>query len=600
MKYYKKICVIMVISLIITQFSQVENIAQIKSNDHNAIKYFHDKLSDMSFHWECTFGNSSCTRFVHSCFRIEDMFSGRIISAGRTNLTMRAVQFYKCMCNENFTLVTYDSPPVFSDRFFIVVGPVLVVVIDLMQNVSFPILAYDWKKYILDKTIHRDKPPYTIVVHLEKLILHVLSPVYVAVNGDLFYGVFARERSRDLLLSVNLTMLSNIAKEVYNQSENHGVSMKKLNEALFSSFYIVNSVSSYPTFHDGRIYMPLDNGTVCCFDMIENRTVWLREIGELIFSGISFWKNRLFFSTFNGKIICLNETDGRVLWVTDVGDYSLTPPLVNLGRLFLGMRGGYVLCINASTGEILYSSKSMDGPILNLGWHYCGILAMTESTVYCLDACTGEIEWTIYKQGLNGFIESLDYMISLGNFLLEPYTGSIFELPYDWKEVFIDDDYIYALHESGMFEIYTLPGRFKVFSCKEVNLKLKEVKDVPVIFDVKKGVHIDHVNVTVICNSSCVKVDIKNVTMRGSDKVIWIRIKAENVGAANIMVVFVVDNPFEVMYTIIRVTVRKMHMEYPAEENKLPYQILYTIALPSITVLGMAIAVYLIRRSRKI
>ncbi len=216
----------------------------------------------------------------------------------------------------------------------------------------------------------------------------------------------------------------------------------------------------------------------------------------------------------------------------------------------------------------------------------------TTLTVYCLNSLDGRVKWSIHDERINGFIESTDYIINLGRLLVNPWTGGTYELPYRWREVFIDDDYFYAIQENGAIAVYSTPGRFKVHVLdKNVSLEVGESVEIPIIFDVKKGLEVDNIEIITVCDNSCISYSLdKNLV--NSDTVIWLSIKAKCKGATHILLIFASGTTMEAKYFLIGIIVHGKLTNYSAQmcENIISYlaaMVLLIVILITLTIVSV-------------
>lgn len=559
-------------------------------------KYFMDKMSNVNFYWSSLFSNASHTCFIHSNYNVSCLSPGKVAVLGRFSGTVAVAKYILLP-----RMFDADRYLVFSEKFIAIPGPNVIVIIDLKDGNTFPIMATDWKKYSINTTIGGEKLPYVILKNIE----YSLHPVYVAVVDDILCSVFDSPYARALFLSVNLTRLSDFVRELLGSCGEPEINFnetmaERLKECMIASFYSIEGVLSYPAFHNGRMFIPLDNCSICCFDMFGNRTIWYRSLGELAISGVSLHGDRLFLVTTCGRAYSLNIENGEVIWRNEIGEYSITCPLACSNRVYIGGFGGHVYCLNASTGDVVYVSRRLNGTIINLAWHYCGIIAATDNfTVYCLDGLNGDIKWSIYDERINGFIETTDYIINLGMLFVNPWTGGTYELPYRWREVFIDDDYFYAVQENGAIAVYSTLGRFKVHVLdKNVSLKVGEIIDIPIIFDVKKGLEVEDIEIITVCDNSCISYSLdKNVV--NSDTVVWLSIKAKCKGATHILLIFASGTTLEEKHFIIEVTVHEKPEKPPVQRSEALTPYIEAIILLMIILVILSLVLTIRRGHRK-
>ncbi len=556
---------------------------------HAYRQYFMDKISGKSFYWSSLFSNASHACFIHSMYNISHLSPGEVVVLGRFSGTVLLAKYFPLPW-----IFDADRYLVFSEKFIAIPGPNVVAVIDIRDGNTFPIMATDWKKYSINSTIGGKKLPYVVWKDIE----YPLHPVYIAVVDDILYSVFDSPYARALFLSVNLTRLSDFVRELLKSYEEPEINFnetiaEKLKECMIASFYSIEGVLSYPAFHDGRMFIPLDNGSISCFDMLENRTIWCRNLGELALSGVSLYGERLFLVTTCGRAYSLNIENGETIWRSEIGVHSITCPLACSNRIYVGDFRGHIYCLNPSTGDVIYVSRRLNGTIINLAWHHCGIIAATDNfTVYCLNSSDGKIKWSIHDERINGFIESTDYIINLGRLLVNPWTGGTYELPYHWREVFIDDDYFYAIQENGAIAVYSTPGRFRVHVLdKNVSLEVGESIEIPIIFDVKKGLEVDNIEIITVCDNSCISYSLdKNLV--NSDTVIWLSIKAKCKGATHILLIFASGTTMEAKYFFIGIIVHGKLTNYSAQkcENIISYlaaMVLLIVILITLTIVSV-------------
>ena len=125
-------------------------------------------------------------------------------------------------------------------------------------------------------------------------------------------------------------------------------------------------------------------------------------------SGLIYYKNKIYFTTTAklpdmAYLYVKNANNGTEVWRKQIGDNGGQTPAAWEGRIYVAERGGYgstskIYCYNAETGEdcanypveiVGYEVRAM--PVIEDGKIYIGTHS---GYFYCIDAVTGNINWT--------------------------------------------------------------------------------------------------------------------------------------------------------------------------------------------------------------
>ena len=102
----------------------------------------------------------------------------------------------------------------------------------------------------------------------------------------------------------------------------------------------------YAVSRDGKVYkLNADNGA----------TIWRRDLGTNIFSGVGVGESRLAVATDSGMIIALDADSGAQLWAAELNRQISAIPALGGGRVVARTADGLAVGLNAADGEIAWS-----------------------------------------------------------------------------------------------------------------------------------------------------------------------------------------------------------------------------------------------------
>lgn len=138
---------------------------------------------------------------------------------------------------------------------------------------------------------------------------------------------------------------------------------------------------------------------------------WVYHTNGPITSSAAVVQGLVYFGSWDQNIYCLNATSGAKIWNFTTGYFVRSSPAVVDGYVYTGADDGYVYCLNANTGALVWKTPAPgqieylemgtypqfdSSPIVVNGQVFVGSL---DGKMYCLNAGTGAIEWTLQTTG---------------------------------------------------------------------------------------------------------------------------------------------------------------------------------------------------------
>lgn len=147
---------------------------------------------------------------------------------------------------------------------------------------------------------------------------------------------------------------------------------------------------------------------------------WKFSTNGAVMSSPAVSNGKVYVGSFDKNWYCLDAKTGDKIWNFTAGYYIRSSPAVVNDKVYTGSDDGYVYCLDADTGEQIWKTPTpgeifpvitgtameyRSSPTVADGKVYVGSL---DGKLYCLNANTGAITWTIQTTG--GIISSPTYI----------------------------------------------------------------------------------------------------------------------------------------------------------------------------------------------
>jgi eukaryotic-like serine/threonine-protein kinase len=132
------------------------------------------------------------------------------------------------------------------------------------------------------------------------------------------------------------------------------------------------------------------------------RTLWATETGNQQSTPV-YDEKRVYIGSDRGNLYAISRQTGKEVWKYPAGENAtiVTQPAVGAGRVYFEATDDNVYAVEAVTGTLKWKFTRPDGSLgysspvfANDRVYVCG-----ETTLYCLDAETGEEKWKAYLGG---------------------------------------------------------------------------------------------------------------------------------------------------------------------------------------------------------
>ncbi len=146
-----------------------------------------------------------------------------------------------------------------------------------------------------------------------------------------------------------------------------------------------------PSYYEGRVYYPLENGTVNIYDASLGELIRKLTLGGPIVSKVVI-KDHIFVADNLGGFYALETGSGRPLWDRRFDWPIWCSPAADDYLVYIGDSGGNLRALDQKTGETVWDFKT-DGVIISspiVAGEYI-IFASLDRFLYCLNRTTGEL-----------------------------------------------------------------------------------------------------------------------------------------------------------------------------------------------------------------
>jgi len=114
----------------------------------------------------------------------------------------------------------------------------------------------------------------------------------------------------------------------------------------------VGGLPAGPLFSDpSRIYVPLADGILHCFDPVSGRRLWKFKLGGSVTAPPAADATRLYFTASNGVLFCLDKKRGDLAWWHSLPAKSPFSPWVGEGQVFSTSLSPVLAAFKADSGE---------------------------------------------------------------------------------------------------------------------------------------------------------------------------------------------------------------------------------------------------------
>lgn len=160
--------------------------------------------------------------------------------------------------------------------------------------------------------------------------------------------------------------------------------------------------------------------------------------GQIVFASPSASDNTIVYTTDRGWVTALNLQTSNEIWSIRIGDTVRTTPTIDDGVVYLsGGADQNIYALDLATGRTIWTQNIgqpaiYEAPVVRDGTVYVGSSMTEQTTVYALDANTGQPDWSVEFDSSSFFNPTLgEDLLYVGTFddktlrALNPEDGSV-------------------------------------------------------------------------------------------------------------------------------------------------------------------------------
>jgi outer membrane protein assembly factor BamB len=167
-------------------------------------------------------------------------------------------------------------------------------------------------------------------------------------------------------------------------------------------------VVSSPAVALGKVYVGSDDRNWYCLDARNGTKIWNFTTGYYIRSSPAVANGKVYTGTDDGFVYCLNANTGSQIWKTPTPGQLLpimtglypeyhSSPIVAEGKVYVGAMDGKLYCLNADTGNIAWTIQTT-GAILSTPTYIAGdgiYFASVDGFVLKVNPSSGSVIWNV-------------------------------------------------------------------------------------------------------------------------------------------------------------------------------------------------------------
>jgi outer membrane protein assembly factor BamB len=176
-----------------------------------------------------------------------------------------------------------------------------------------------------------------------------------------------------------------------------------------------------PSYKDGIVYYPCDNGVLIGLDAMTGETLLQISLDEPLMSKAAIG-DKIYISGANGGFYALDKKTGRPLWAKEFPWPIWTSPAADESMVYIGDNGGYLRALDNDDGRTIWEFKAegviVSSPII-VGDYL--LFASLDKNIYCLEKKRGllvskrrlkhEVRFPLVSDGRNIFLAEQDGVI---------------------------------------------------------------------------------------------------------------------------------------------------------------------------------------------
>jgi len=156
-----------------------------------------------------------------------------------------------------------------------------------------------------------------------------------------------------------------------------------------------------PSFANGRVFQPCDNGTLYVISPTDGSELYRVEVDGPMVSAVAV-STMIYATDMFGHVYGIEPEDGRIVWDNRLNGPIWTTPAVSDGRIFVGHSGGELVVLDAADGQILWQFDA--GEVVRASAIVVGgyvLVGTMGGKLFSLDAADGRL---IEQRQLNGAV----------------------------------------------------------------------------------------------------------------------------------------------------------------------------------------------------
>ena len=159
-------------------------------------------------------------------------------------------------------------------------------------------------------------------------------------------------------------------------------------ESLKWKYKTDGKIFSSPIAKDGVVYIGSEDGFLSAIDEKSGNLKWKFKTNGAIHSSLSLYENIIYFGSFDGNYYAVNTKNGKLIWKFKTG-----------GEHWLGEVGLGGMKPETQYMEDLWDFYLSSPVVYEKGKSACVIFGSSDSTIYSVDAKTGELKWKFKTNG---------------------------------------------------------------------------------------------------------------------------------------------------------------------------------------------------------
>ncbi|API87460.1 outer membrane protein assembly factor BamB [Francisella uliginis] len=122
-----------------------------------------------------------------------------------------------------------------------------------------------------------------------------------------------------------------------------------------------NGLGNYnlaPTYSDGMVFVPNENGMVYALSMKNGDVIWKKDTNSSLSAEPNTIANAVIFGSIKGKLTALDAKTGKILWLSEAPSSLFAQPTVYDNYIYTHTHDGSVAAFNAKDGKMEWSASN--------------------------------------------------------------------------------------------------------------------------------------------------------------------------------------------------------------------------------------------------